>query len=73
VNSADRHLDYHWGRQADLVRDARRRALAGRFMARRADERHSFLRRAWERWFGQPVIQAAADVIPEAPPAPEMP
>ena len=55
------------------MREARRRDLAGSFMARRADERHSFLRRAWERRLGQPVIQAAADVIPEAPPAPEMP
>ena len=72
MNSADRHLDYHRERQADLVREVRRRDLAQSFMASRAHERHSFLRRAWEQRFGQPVIQAAAEVIPEAPPALEV-
>jgi hypothetical protein len=70
MNSADRHLGYHHGRQADLVREARRRDLAETLAASRADERRSFLRRAWEQRFGQPGTRAAdvAKMFPDAPP-----
>ena len=69
MNSADRHLGYHRERQADLVREARRRDLAETLAAGRADERRSFLRRAWEQRFRQPVTRAAeiATMTPEAP------
>ena len=71
MNSADRHLGYHRERQADLIREARRRDLAETLAASRADERRSFLRRAWEQRFGQPVTRAAgiAKMTSEAPPS----
>jgi hypothetical protein len=65
MNGADRHLDYHRQRGADLMREAGRRDLALQFSAARDAERRSFLAHAWQKRFRR---HGAGRVI-EAPPA----